>query len=62
VMARHLESGVCGAIGVRPESVERLRWVDDALARAGLAERGRGAGGEDRAGDAATGRGPTAAA
>lgn len=62
VMARHLESGVCGAIGVRPEAVERLRWVDDALARAGLAERGRGAGGEDRAGDAATGRGPTAAA
>ena len=44
VMARRLESEVCGSIGVRPEAVERLRWVDDALARAGMGERSRDAG------------------
>lgn len=32
--ARRLEAGVCAAAGVRPDEVERLRWVDDAMARA----------------------------
>ena len=43
-MARRLESEVCGSIGIRPEAVERLRWVDEALARAGMGERGTDAG------------------
>jgi putative nucleotidyltransferase with HDIG domain len=33
-MARRLEAGVCEAAGVQPCDVERLRWVDDAIARA----------------------------
>jgi putative nucleotidyltransferase with HDIG domain len=33
-MAERLEAGICGAIGIRPEQVERLRWVEDALERA----------------------------
>lgn len=33
-MASRLEQGVCGALGLEPREVERLRWVDDALARA----------------------------
>jgi uncharacterized protein len=33
-MARSLEAGLCREIGVRPEEVERLRWVEDAIERA----------------------------
>ncbi len=33
-MARRLEAEVCAAIGIEPTTVERLRWVDDAIARA----------------------------
>ena len=33
-MARTLEAGVCEAAGIRPDEVERLRWVDEAIARA----------------------------
>ena len=33
-VARALESAVCGAVGVEPCQVERLRWVDEALQRA----------------------------
>jgi putative nucleotidyltransferase with HDIG domain len=36
ILARHLEAELCGAIGIRPEAVERLRWVDDAMARVGM--------------------------
>ncbi len=34
VMARTLEAGVCAVVGVRADEIERLRWVDDAMARA----------------------------
>ncbi len=34
VMAQRLEAELCGSIGVEPGSIERLRWVDDAMARA----------------------------
>jgi hypothetical protein len=33
-MARALEATVCAAAAVRADEVERLRWVDDAIARA----------------------------
>ena len=33
-VARRLESELCRTIGLEPTQVERLRWVDDALARA----------------------------
>jgi hypothetical protein len=33
-MARRLEAAICGAAGILPTEVERLRWVDDAMARA----------------------------
>jgi putative nucleotidyltransferase with HDIG domain len=33
-MARRLESELCDAIGIAPTAVERLRWVDAAIARA----------------------------
>ncbi|MFV2063307.1 MAG: HD domain-containing protein, partial [Chloroflexota bacterium] len=33
-IARQLESALCRQIGIRPEQVERLRWVEDAMARA----------------------------
>jgi putative nucleotidyltransferase with HDIG domain len=33
-VARRLEAELCAAIGVRADEVERLRWVDDAMARA----------------------------
>jgi hypothetical protein len=33
--ARRLESSVCDEAGVAPTEVERLRWVDEARARAG---------------------------
>lgn len=33
-VARQLEAGLCGAIGIAPTEVERLRWVDAAIARA----------------------------
>lgn len=31
--ARRLEEGICLAAGITPDAVERLRWVDDAIAR-----------------------------
>ena len=34
VMAQALEASLCEATGVRPDQVERLRWVEDAMARA----------------------------
>ena len=34
LVARRLEVAVCAEAGLEPASVERLRWVDDALARA----------------------------
>jgi len=34
LMARLLESTLCEQIGIRPARVERLRWVEDAMARA----------------------------
>jgi hypothetical protein len=33
-MARRLETELCDAIGIAPTAVERLRWVDAAIARA----------------------------
>ena len=33
-MAHRLESELCDIIGLRPGDIERLRWVDDAMARA----------------------------
>ncbi len=33
-MALRLEAGICEAAGIAPTEVERLRWVEDALARA----------------------------
>lgn len=33
-MARRLEAELCAVIGVRADEIERLRWVDDAMARA----------------------------
>ena len=33
-MARRLETQLCDIIGVGPNEIERLRWVDDAMARA----------------------------
>ena len=33
-VARRLETSLCATIGIRPTDVERLRWVEDALARA----------------------------
>jgi hypothetical protein len=33
-MARRLEGSLCQATGIDPDEVERLRWVEDALARA----------------------------
>jgi putative nucleotidyltransferase with HDIG domain len=72
LMARRLEAELCGTIGVRPEAVERLHWVDDAIARAGISApvnggaRGGGTRGEgassDATGVAALEGGPTAAA
>jgi len=35
-MAQRLEAGICGAIAIRPEDVERLRWVEEAFERAGV--------------------------
>jgi putative nucleotidyltransferase with HDIG domain len=32
--ARRLETELCRTIGIAPDEVERLRWVDDAIARA----------------------------
>ena len=32
--AQRLEMGLCTVIGIRPEEVQRLRWVDEALAHA----------------------------
>jgi predicted hydrolase (HD superfamily) len=34
VQAQRLETELCAAVGIRPEEVERLRWVDEALAHA----------------------------
>jgi len=34
VMAQRLEAELCRSIGIEPGGVERLRWVDDAIARA----------------------------
>jgi putative nucleotidyltransferase with HDIG domain len=34
LMARRLEAGICEAIGVRPNQIERLCWVEGAMARA----------------------------
>jgi putative nucleotidyltransferase with HDIG domain len=36
-VAQQLESGLCATIGIEPTQVERLRWVDDAMARAAAA-------------------------
>ena len=33
-LARRLEDDLCGAVGVLPGQVERLRWVEEAMARA----------------------------
>jgi putative nucleotidyltransferase with HDIG domain len=33
-LARRLEAGVCATAALRPDEVERLRWVDEAIARA----------------------------
>ena len=33
-IAQRLEDTLCTAIGIEPTDVERLRWVDDAMARA----------------------------
>jgi putative nucleotidyltransferase with HDIG domain len=33
-MARRLEADLCKSIGIAPTDVERLRWVEDAMARA----------------------------
>jgi hypothetical protein len=33
-VARHLEADLCRIIGIRPDEVERLSWVEDAMARA----------------------------
>jgi putative nucleotidyltransferase with HDIG domain len=33
--ARRLEATLCDALGVTPSAVERLRWVDEAMARTG---------------------------
>jgi putative nucleotidyltransferase with HDIG domain len=32
--ARRLEAELCRVIGIRPDELERLRWVDEAIARA----------------------------
>ncbi len=40
VTARQLEAQVCAAVGIRPEDVERLPWVADAMARARAADGG----------------------
>jgi len=37
-MARRLEASLCSSIGVRPDGIERLRWVEDALARVRAAD------------------------
>jgi putative nucleotidyltransferase with HDIG domain len=39
VLARQLETDICAALDIRPEDVERLPWVADAMARARVAER-----------------------
>ena len=33
-MAQRLEANLCEAVGIKPTEVERLRWVDDAMAHA----------------------------
>jgi hypothetical protein len=33
-MAQRLEASLCAAIGISPDEVERLRWVEDAIERA----------------------------
>ena len=54
LMARRLEAGLCATVGVRPEAVERLRWVDDAMSRAGISApvSGGARGGKARGGGA----------
>jgi hypothetical protein len=37
LMAQQLEANLCETIGIKPGQVERLRWVDEALARAAAA-------------------------
>jgi putative nucleotidyltransferase with HDIG domain len=34
LLARQLEATLCAAVGIRPDEVERLRWVDEAMAHA----------------------------
>ena len=36
LVAQRLEAELCDAIGIEPGAVERLRWVDDAIARAAV--------------------------
>jgi len=54
VMARHLERAVCEPVGIRPDEVARLPWVENALARAEV--NGRLDAATAASGDAATAR------
>jgi hypothetical protein len=45
VMAELLESSLCEAVGIDPDDVGRLHWVDDAMARAAASGRLGGSGG-----------------
>jgi hypothetical protein len=38
VLARQLEADICAALRIRPEDVERLPWVADAMSRARAAD------------------------
>jgi putative nucleotidyltransferase with HDIG domain len=39
VMAKRLEADLCQRVGIRPDGVERLRWVEDVMARTESASR-----------------------